>query len=739
MILRPLLHCSAMLILVTAAWSMPVLQPVGSLESPPATTWTTWGEQTYGLTAIDGRMIRWNRPEGHRDQVVHDWPSPPSGMETWGDEVLIRFPGEDGRLYNRSGGDQTFYSSVPSYWHLPNTEINGSPYRVIIEPTSYLAIMSAPGPSNILSLLSFEGMGNIISWDFDGEYAVVANEERLFIVNMEDPLFSYVQAMINPPVDTWIVNDLDLHGTTLAVNWGDRFQLYEVNGTATPELLDEALTDDSFLSLDDGWLATWDLGASLVTIWDVQDPATISVHGSFEGALDMDHHEEIRFDDDHCMWTSSDLGLMRYSMPVGAVNPLGPSWPAIEARTMAMVNGAVYLQGSHDRLIVNLTGPRVAGVQPDVADFSSNVLLPVDGFLYHNIVSDALTIESLANPLVPEVVAEIGAPVQPLDIDVSGPLLALIEEAGLTLYDVSEPVSPLLRGSLDLPGVSEHVLIAGELAVVLTTQPSLETHAQIIDVSDQDHPSLVTTIVLDPPGGESRTWSGGGLVLRDQDVLVMCIGNSASLPAITQTMTIDLSNPSEPQHSYLDDEEQFWCYGPGDDGRQVQHVLPVQIGDYHISFDMDTVTVYEPLTGPADLDSRSTWTTSGEPVENIAVDGNLLLVVNGSRLDLLTLSHTGLVAVPEAPQAMSVHAAPNPFNPLTDIKFTMTRAGRADVDIIDARGRRVKSLRAELPQGTASLRWDGTDHQGRAAPSGTYLLRVVTPNGAAVGRCQLVR
>jgi len=739
MFLRPLILCSAMLIMFSAAWSMPVLQPVGSLESPPAISWTAWGEQTYGLTAIDARLVRWSRPEAHRDQIIHSWPTPPSGLEAWGDEILIQFYGDDGRLYDRSGGDQTSYTSVPDYWHLPNTEINGDPFRVIVEPTSYLAITSAPGPSNILSLLSFEGMGNIIRWDFDGALAVVANEERLFIVNMDDPLFPYIQAMITPPVETWMAEDLELQGDILAVNWGNRIQVYGVTSTATPELLDEASTGDSFLSLGDGWLASWNHGAYPVTIWDLQDPTAISVRGSFSAALDMDRFEDIRFDGDHCMW-STRTGIMRYIIPAGAgpIDEMGPAWPVIEARTMATAHGAAYLQGQHDRIIIDLTGPRLADVQPDVASHYSNVLLPVGDILYHNIVSEGLYIESLADPLSPEEIAEIGAPIHPRHADVSDDLLALAAGDGLVLYDVEDPETPVRLGELELPGISSKVQLIDQSAVVITDHEDSESRVHVIDVTNVDFPTLVTSVMVDLEGSGNNPapW----LVRRGSHVLVMCLEYIWEGPPDAYTLDVDLSDPATPLFTYSDIDNGFWCYGPGTNGLQVQDTLPVQIGDYHISFSMETVNVYRTLSGPVDLELVSTWaTTSGDPVEIIAVDGNLLLVVNGHRLDLLTLSDDGLVAVPEATQAMSVQAAPNPFNPLTDIKFSMARAGQAEVDIIDTRGRRLNSLRAELPQGPASLRWDGTDLQGRAAPSGTYLLRVVTPSGTAVGRCQLVR
>ena len=68
---------------------------------------------------------------------------------------------------------------------------------------------------------------------------------------------------------------------------------------------------------------------------------------------------------------------------------------------------------------------------------------------------------------------------------------------------------------------------------------------------------------------------------------------------------------------------------------------------------------------------------------------------------------------------------PNPFNPATTIRFSLTEAGPAIVDVIDLQGRVVRTLhRGELPAGQTGLQWDGRDDVGRQVGSGTYVARV---------------
>ncbi|MEZ4386595.1 MAG: S8 family serine peptidase [Candidatus Krumholzibacteriia bacterium] len=85
-------------------------------------------------------------------------------------------------------------------------------------------------------------------------------------------------------------------------------------------------------------------------------------------------------------------------------------------------------------------------------------------------------------------------------------------------------------------------------------------------------------------------------------------------------------------------------------------------------------------------------------------------------------------------------AAPNPFNPRTEIRLAMAAAGQATVTVFDARGRRVADLFAgRLDQGEHRLGWDGRDRDGRALPAGLYLVRLRTATGFDSLRVSLVK
>jgi hypothetical protein len=84
--------------------------------------------------------------------------------------------------------------------------------------------------------------------------------------------------------------------------------------------------------------------------------------------------------------------------------------------------------------------------------------------------------------------------------------------------------------------------------------------------------------------------------------------------------------------------------------------------------------------------------------------------------------------------------APNPFNPRTELRFGLTAAGPARLDIFDARGRLVRSLLdADIGAGDHVAHWDGRDDAGRPAPSGAYLARLTAAGVVRQHKMQLVR
>ncbi len=95
------------------------------------------------------------------------------------------------------------------------------------------------------------------------------------------------------------------------------------------------------------------------------------------------------------------------------------------------------------------------------------------------------------------------------------------------------------------------------------------------------------------------------------------------------------------------------------------------------------------------------------------------------RYDLqMNTSVSTSIAYNDLPSARAFTISPNPFNPMTTVRFTLGQSGRYELSIHDVAGRLVRSIRSNGPAGEIEIAWDGRDNSGRDAPSGTYFLTV---------------
>jgi hypothetical protein len=102
-------------------------------------------------------------------------------------------------------------------------------------------------------------------------------------------------------------------------------------------------------------------------------------------------------------------------------------------------------------------------------------------------------------------------------------------------------------------------------------------------------------------------------------------------------------------------------------------------------------------------------------------------------------STVGAPALDPVPRVFAARiAGPNPSRGATAIAFDLPRAGRGEVTLHTVDGRMVRTLLdAPLGIGRHTVRWDGTDREGRVVPPGLYFARVRVADAQA--RLHLVR
>jgi hypothetical protein len=86
---------------------------------------------------------------------------------------------------------------------------------------------------------------------------------------------------------------------------------------------------------------------------------------------------------------------------------------------------------------------------------------------------------------------------------------------------------------------------------------------------------------------------------------------------------------------------------------------------------------------------------------------------------------TGHLAGMTPPLRPTLSSYPNPFNPRTVLRFHLPEAGRGNLAVYDARGRRLRVLASGvLDAGDQEWVWDGRDDTGGELPSGAYFARL---------------
>jgi len=83
---------------------------------------------------------------------------------------------------------------------------------------------------------------------------------------------------------------------------------------------------------------------------------------------------------------------------------------------------------------------------------------------------------------------------------------------------------------------------------------------------------------------------------------------------------------------------------------------------------------------------------------------------------------------------------PNPFNPVTTIRFAIAKDSNVSLDIYNIKGQLVRSLvNAFYKDGTHNVIWNGTDNKGEVVSSGVYFYRLNVGEYSAVKKMLLMK
>jgi hypothetical protein len=93
-----------------------------------------------------------------------------------------------------------------------------------------------------------------------------------------------------------------------------------------------------------------------------------------------------------------------------------------------------------------------------------------------------------------------------------------------------------------------------------------------------------------------------------------------------------------------------------------------------------------------------------------------------------------------APSAFALHPAyPNPFNPYTNLSFTLPSALAYKLSIYNVAGQLVRSYEGMGVAGLNMITWDGRDNAGSDVSSGVYFFKVNAGPNKATAKMVLMK
>lgn len=306
-----------------------------------------------------------------------------------------------------------------------------------------------------------------------------------------------------------------------------------------------------------------------------------------------------------------------------------------------------------------------------------------------------LRIADAANPASLLPLGQLATQDMAQDVDVEGNYAYVTDNFyGLKIIDVTVPSQPVLTASLPSSGYTKLVAVNDGLACTAGYNGF-----RVVDVSDPQNPVQIGFCAV----GFAQDLALAPSTVYVADLRLGLLIIDVSVPSQPAIVTAILPHPG----SLI----QRCCV-------RGNRLLVSDTG-------WNEIRIYD-ITEPQApaLVQRYAWNL---PSFGLGAEGNLLYTANdsyGLYVHDLNLVAGDDPALPQ-PDGLKLSNRPNPFNPSTQLDFTLPASGLVRLDIFNLRGQLVATLLDEqFTAGNHSVAWDGRDSQGRNLTSGVYLARL---------------
>lgn len=595
-----------------------------------------------------------------------------------------------------------------------------------------LRVVNVFDPHNPVLMGVVDTPGSAGELAVSGDWVFLADGPAgLQVVNVLDPAAPVLAATLPIPGGAW---DVALVGSLLHVasEWAG-LTVVDVSNPSSPAILATlALPSAARAVAARGKEVYLGCGGGGLAVVDVTDPAAPALRGN--GVTDGVVNDVGLAEDSDFVTAVEAHGRSGRLRLVDIANPAAPS--PLSALGQAVADAAV-----QDGLAYLAAGP---GGGLRIYDFSDPLAPQLVG-AYTGSVGDArgvdvsgttacivdesaLWVIDVSDPGVPGLAGSVGLAQPASGVCLAGQhaYVACGYLGGLQIVDLSDPGAPFLAGSTRTTDAAVDVVVEGGYAYVADTFGGLS----VVDVSDPGAPALLGSA---PASGAGFA---NGVALAYPHAFVSWSPFEGNTGGIDVVEVINPSSPIVVDHLWYTGG----CYGVA------------RAGDVIYAAGVNNLHVLQ-WTGPAHpTDPGSLLTLGTAPLAGfpggLAFAPEFLLVAEGGEFEVFPSqcgSLTSAVA-PPGPRpggrgdGLTLVAGPVPASGEILLRFSLARAGGAELAIFDAAGRRVRDLaRSFGSAGPHEARWDGRDGSGRPVASGVYWARLTSGESVRSERLLIAR
>ena len=690
-----------------------------------------------------------------------------------------------------------YIQEYPEYSRAISIDISGDFAYVIYAAiiSSSILVIDISDPYNPRYVGNYPDAGNGREIEVSGDYAYIASYSngKLMVINISDPESPYLAGSCDIGKEATGVSISGVYAYMAHPFSG--VSVIDISDPSNPALAGfcamphQAYKIKAFGNF--AYLAAKEEGIRIVDISDPSNPYEA-------GHLDTEHNMACGIDISNGYAYVSDCGLDSGLRIVDVSNTSNPSQSgfhdtAYDCTSIEISGFYAYLGdwGSGLRIIdiSDRSNPHEEGYFSDCPYIVTGIAVMGEYAYLADLLKGDLRVIDIADRSDPLEVGRHDANGNNYGVAVSGDYAYVAAGGdGLRVLDISSPGSPSEIGLFDTQGTPYGITISGDVLYLANGGPGLK----IMDISDRSNPEEVgccnTYIARDVAveGNYAYVADGeSGLKIIDisdpsDPYEISSYSTSGSYEGVavfdscayvadshTGLFVIDISDPAHPGYAG------YYNTGYG--------ALDVNIADgcAYLACNQNGLHVVRYEGADFDLFAGIQAERSGESIKlswdiygdyNDNLKGFNILRSAGQEEPILILSNLlspetrsftdvsvergirysySIEAISMEEEVISTEKAsaelppfvlalepnyPNPFNPETNIPFTLPERGNLLIEVFDARGGLVRTIfNGIADSGYGEVTWDGRNNHGRAMESGIYFYRLKY-GGKVIGR-----